>query len=97
MHTQNVLTSSLFPSQSSKKEKKSKKKDKTEKDDAADGAGEEAKEPKRAQRATSNVFALFNQAQIHEFKEVGVFTVFIYMCHRLVCVSHVNRVVISFI
>nr|AAG16892.1 myosin regulatory light chain [Riftia pachyptila] len=54
---------------SSKKEKKSKKKDKTEKDDAADGAGEETKEPKRAQRATSNVFALFNQAQIQEFKE----------------------------
>lgn len=54
---------------SSKKEKKSKKKDKTEKDDAADGAGEEPKEPKRAQRATSNVFALFNQAQIQEFKE----------------------------
>ncbi|KAI0209680.1 Myosin regulatory light chain, striated muscle, 25 kDa [Lamellibrachia satsuma] len=54
---------------SSKKEKKSKKKDKTEKDDAADGAGDEPKEPKRAQRATSNVFALFNQAQIQEFKE----------------------------
>jgi len=31
---------------------------------------EKAHEPKRAQRATSNVFALFNQAQIQEFKEV---------------------------
>lgn len=30
---------------------------------------EKAHEPKRAQRATSNVFALFNQAQIQEFKE----------------------------
>lgn len=29
-----------------------------------------AHEPKRAQRATSNVFALFNQSQIQEFKEV---------------------------
>lgn len=27
------------------------------------------REPKRAQRATSNVFALFNQSQIQEFKE----------------------------
>jgi Ca2+-binding EF-hand superfamily protein len=36
------------------------------------GAAEErtkSSEPKRAQRATSNVFALFNQAQIQEFKE----------------------------
>jgi len=32
---------------------------------------EKAHEPKRAQRATSNVFALFNQAQIQEFKEVN--------------------------
>lgn len=31
------------------------------------GGGEE---PKRAKRATSNVFALFNQSQIQEFKEV---------------------------
>jgi myosin regulatory light chain 12 len=51
-----------------KKEKKSKK----EKEDAP--AEEEKKdeggeEPKRAQRATSNVFALFNQSQIQEFKE----------------------------
>lgn len=60
---------------SSKKEKKSKKKEKkTEdvEDSPADAGGEEEeapKEPKRAQRATSNVFALFNQAQIQEFKE----------------------------
>ena len=27
-------------------------------------------EPKRAQRATSNVFAMFRQAQVQEFKEV---------------------------
>lgn len=50
-----------------KKEKKHKKKDKTE--DKAEEGGEEKHEPKRAQRATSNVFALFNQAQITEFKE----------------------------
>lgn len=59
---------------SSKKEKKSKKKEKkTEEEAPADdaGSGSEApkEEPKRAQRATSNVFALFNQAQIQEFKE----------------------------
>ena len=71
MCSDNSLTSYFPTLQSSKKEKKSKKKDKTEKDDAADGAGDEPKEPKRAQRATSNVFALFNQAQIQEFKEVG--------------------------
>ena len=27
---------------------------------------------KRGQRATSNIFAMFDQAQIQEFKEVGV-------------------------
>jgi Ca2+-binding EF-hand superfamily protein len=61
---------------SSKKEKKSKKKEKKteEAEDApaetgGDDAPEEKAEPKRAQRATSNVFALFNQAQIQEFKE----------------------------
>lgn len=56
---------------SSKKEKKSKKKEKKEEEAKEDaGSGEEEKpEPKRAGRATSNVFALFNQAQIQEFKE----------------------------
>jgi len=60
---------------SSKKEKKSKKKDKKadEGEDApaetGGGGEEEPSEPKRAQRATSNVFALFNQSQIQEFKE----------------------------
>lgn len=59
---------------SSKKEKKSKKKEKkTEEEEPPKeegGNGDEPKEePKRAQRATSNVFALFNQAQIQEFKE----------------------------
>lgn len=55
--------------ESSKKEKKSKKKDK--KEETEESAAEEApaEEPKRAQRATSNVFALFNQSQIQEFKE----------------------------
>jgi len=48
-----------------KKEKKSKKKDKEE---AADDAGEK-EAPKKASKAPSNVFALFNQAQIQEFKE----------------------------
>jgi len=50
-----------------KKEKKHKKKEKTE-DAPAEEGGDKA-EPKRAQRATSNVFALFKQAQIQEFKE----------------------------
>lgn len=59
---------------SSKKEKKSKKKEKKTEDEEPKtdegGNGDEAKEePKRAQRATSNVFALFNQSQIQEFKE----------------------------
>jgi len=38
---------------------------------AAEEETEEPKkeEPRRAQRATSNVFALFNQSQIQEFKE----------------------------
>lgn len=54
---------------SSKKEKKSKKKEKKEEvEDAGDDAPV-VEEPKRAQRATSNVFALFNQSQIQEFKE----------------------------
>lgn len=62
-----------------KKEKKSKKKEKkeeaaTEDAPAESGGGDEPaeetkSEPKRAQRATSNVFALFNQSQIQEFKE----------------------------
>lgn len=57
-----------------KKEKKSKKKEKTEDPpaDTSESTTEKEKEPKRAQRATSNVFALFNQAQIQEFKEVGL-------------------------
>lgn len=60
---------------SSKKEKKSKKKEKKteEEEPAKEEGGEESpapkEEPKRAQRATSNVFALFNQSQIQEFKE----------------------------
>lgn len=33
------------------------------------GAGKTGKTKKRAQRATSNVFAMFDQAQIQEFKE----------------------------
>ena len=36
----------------------------------ADTASTEEKEPRRAQRTTSNVFAVFNQSQIQEFKEV---------------------------
>lgn len=57
-----------------KKEKKSKKEKKTEEapeESGADAAASEPEEekPKRAQRGTSNVFALFNQSQIQEFKE----------------------------
>merc|ERR1711976_144721 len=71
--------STMGEDKSSKKEKKSKKKEKKAEEAAEDApaetgggdeGGEEPKaEPKRAQRATSNVFALFNQAQIQEFKE----------------------------
>jgi len=51
-----------------KKEKKSKKKDKEEA--PAEDAGDAPKpEAKKATKAPSNVFALFNQAQIQEFKE----------------------------
>jgi len=53
--------------------KKEKKEKKPAEDDTGNGNGnggeEEEKEPKRAQRATSNVFAMFNQSQIQEFKE----------------------------
>lgn len=57
-----------------KKEKKSKKKEKKEEGEKtaeeSDAPAEEKKEePKRAQRAGSNVFALFKQNQIQEFKE----------------------------
>lgn len=56
-----------------KKEKKSKKKKEVSEDDAPkeEAGGDEpaAEEPQRAKRGTSNVFALFNQSQIQEFKE----------------------------
>jgi myosin regulatory light chain 12 len=57
---------------SSKKEKKSKKKkeEKSEDEAPAEAAAETTEEePQRAKRGTSNVFALFNQSQIQEFKE----------------------------
>ena len=40
------------------------------KGDAATVAASDDKEAKRAQRSTSNVFAVFNQNQIQELKEV---------------------------
>jgi len=52
--------------------KEEKKKHKKSKKDAGDDAGADAgekKEGKRAQRATSNVFGMFPQTQIQEFKE----------------------------
>ncbi len=59
-----------------KKEKKSKKKEKKTEEEAEapkeETSGGDDGEPKRAQRATSNVFALFNQSQIQEFKEVCI-------------------------
>lgn len=51
-----------------KKEKKSKKKDK-EDAPAEEEAAAPKSEAKKATKAPSNVFALFNQAQIQEFKE----------------------------
>nr|CDS32293.1 Myosin regulatory light chain [Hymenolepis microstoma] len=53
-----------------KEEKKKHKKSKKDADggEAAEG-GSERKEGKRAQRATSNVFGMFPQNQIQEFKE----------------------------
>jgi len=55
--------------EASKKAKESKKKEKKEKASEETGGGEAPAEPKRAQRATSNVFSMFKQAQIQEFKE----------------------------
>jgi len=55
-----------------KKEKKSKKKDAPADAPAADAPAADApaeEAPKKAAKAPSNVFALFNQAQIQEFKE----------------------------
>jgi len=52
-----------------KKEKKKKKKEKKEESEIEEHSGDEKKEAKPAKRGTSNVFALFNQAQIQEFKE----------------------------
>lgn len=63
------MNSELHSVQDKKKEKKSKKKEKTE--EASDDAGESKPEPKKAAKAPSNVFALFNQGQIQEFKEVS--------------------------
>ena len=67
--------------QDKKKEKKSKK-SKKEDESGTEGGDAGGDEPKRAQRGTSNVFALFNQAQIQEFKEVCftrliLFTIFL--------------------
>lgn len=58
----------------SKKAKESKKKEKKEKAAAEEpptegGEAPAPSEPKRATRATSNVFSMFKQAQIQEFKE----------------------------
>jgi|ERR1711942_513226 len=66
-----LLSSEIMGEEKVKKEKKSKKKDKADESAAseAEGAGGGDDSPKKAQRATSNVFALFNQAQIQEFKE----------------------------
>lgn len=54
------------PKEEKKKHKKSKKD--VEGGESAEG-GSEKKEGKRAQRATSNVFGMFPQTQIQEFKE----------------------------
>ena len=67
-----------IPTQDKKEKKTKKKKEKTE--DKAEEGGDDAgapaaEEPKKAKRATSNVFALFNQSQIQEFKEVGIVVV----------------------
>ena len=66
----NLIPIPPIPTQD-KKEKKKKKKEKTEEKTEEGGDDAPADEPKKAKRATSNVFALFNQAQIQEFKEVG--------------------------
>ena len=41
---------------------------------------------KRAQRATSNVFAMFDQAQIQEFKEVIYFKIAHIQHSKTICV-----------
>jgi len=55
-----------------KKEKKSKKKEAAEEAPPAEAAAP-AEKPKEAKKATSNVFALFKQSQIQEFKEAFTF------------------------
>lgn len=52
-----------------KKEKKKKKKEKTEDAPAEDAAEEAPPAEEKPKKKTGNVFALFNQAQIQEFKE----------------------------
>ena len=67
-----------------KKKKKVKKEKVEEKTTVEDGEAEKSpvvkEEPRRAQRGTSNVFALFNQAQIQEFKEVQSKLMHINLC-----------------
>ena len=77
-----------------KKKKKTKKEKVVDEKPAEDGADGEAsppprEEPKRAQRGTSNVFALFNQAQIQEFKEVCLSWL---LANVLVClIAYINE------
>lgn len=58
-----------------KKEKKSKKKEAAEEAPPAEAPAEAAPaaKPKEAKKGTSNVFALFKQSQIQEFKEAFTF------------------------
>jgi len=56
-----------------KKEKKSKKKEEEAPAAEAPAAEEAPAAPKKAGKATSNVFALFKQSQIQEFKEAFTF------------------------
>ena len=70
-----LICQPAYEQEKEKKKKKTKKEKVVDEKPAEDGADGEAsppprEEPKRAQRGTSNVFALFNQAQIQEFKEV---------------------------
>jgi hypothetical protein len=77
-----VLQSSKTKTDKEKKTSSKKKKDEEEpkaeetpaaaKEETKEEGGEEKKDDKpAAKRGTSNVFALFNQSQIQEFKEVG--------------------------
>jgi hypothetical protein len=64
--------------------------------DSRDDKRDESKahEPKRAQRGMSNVFALFNQSQIQEFKEVIINHSIDSAPHKRICIDCQGHIII---